>query len=369
MTASSPISPAAAMRGALPAAALDARAIVRLSKNPRCQRAAALTLVGSSPGKAMEHVFVPGFVEEQSRFALAKGSRFETVQTDNGAARLIQTLQDAKVIGPADVSVRNIKMETAGIRNAVAAKQRAMALTDEILRRKAAGDPKAPTLVLQAALGIPLGSGEVACVRPDILVAPPTEPMYRPGEMKSYPYLHHLTDQKDIGEAAGQLGVYGMALELRLAHLQLAGKVPTHGVLVLVKPGGLQSIAHLQDIDRDISTARRIVNVRPRTLAEVATVIGVGKTLDNQAAIMRLRPYYSGKCRAFCALHDICRCEADARGNPAILGEEAEALLASADASIQRAAELLRGATPATAAESVLQHQLQTLDAEWRAAS
>ena len=359
----------AALRGSLPAASLDARAIGRLAKNPQCQRLAGLTLVGSSPGKAMEHVFAPGFEEKQSKFAIAKGTRFERVQVEHGGARLIASLQEAGILGPQDVSFRNIEAETAHIRNPVAAKQRAMVLTDEILRRKAAGDPTAPVLVYQAALGVPLGSGEIACVRPDLLLARPDQPMYGPGELKSYAYLHHLTDRHDVGQAASQMGVYGMALERRLEHLRLSRPVPTQGALVLVRPGGLQSVAQLQNIERDMSIARRIIDVRPRTLAEVAAVIGHGNTLDHAPAIMRLRPCYSGKCRAFCALHDVCRGEATATGNPAILGDETEAMLAAAGCDLSRAAELLRGAPPATPEEADLQRKLQKLDAEWRAAS
>jgi hypothetical protein len=369
MTVSSPTVTAASLRGTLPSASLDARAIVRLAKNPRCQRLAALTLVGSSPGKAMDHVFAAGIPEEQSKFALAKGERFETIQTDNGAARLLASLQDAGVIGPTDVAVRDLKAETSSIGNKKAAMQRAMALTDDMLWRKAAGDPLAPNVVLQAALGVPLGSGELACVRPDILVAQQGEPMYRPGDMKSYPFMHHLTEQRDVGQAAAQIGVYGMALERRLRHLGITHQVPADGVIVMVRPGGLQSVAKLQNIERDISTARRIVDVRPRTLAEVAEAIGPGVALDHQAAILRLRPYYNGKCRAFCALHDVCRGEAAAQGNPAILGEDAEELFSSAGCTIVRAAQLLAGAAPATPDEAALERRMRDLETESRAAS
>jgi hypothetical protein len=121
MTASGATVTAASLRGSLPSDSLDARAVVRLAKNTRCQRLAALTLVGSSPGKAMDHIFAPGFLEEQSRFSLLKGNRFETVQTDNGAARLLASLQDAGVTGPTDLAVRDLKAETSGIANKKAA--------------------------------------------------------------------------------------------------------------------------------------------------------------------------------------------------------------------------------------------------------
>jgi hypothetical protein len=169
----------------------------------------------------MDHIFAPGFSEEQSRFALAKGTRFETVQTDNGAARLLATLQDAGILGPTDLAVRDLKAETAGIANKKAAMHRAMVLTDDILRRKAAGDPSAPQVVLQAALAIPLGSGESACVRPDILAARNEESMYRPGDVKSYAFMHHLTEQQDVGQAA--------APDRRLRRgSQAAPRVPRH---------------------------------------------------------------------------------------------------------------------------------------------
>jgi hypothetical protein len=353
----------------LPKASLDARAIVRLAKNPRCQRLAALTMVGSSPGKAMDHVFVPGFSEKQSKFALTKGTRFENIQADNGAARLFATLQNAQILGPTDLAVRDLKAETSSIANKKAAMLRGMALTDDILRQKAAGDPSAPNLILQAALGVPLGSGEIACVRPDILVARPSERIYRPGDMKSYAFMRHLTEPRDVGQAAAQIGVYGMALERRLNYLGIPLNISPDGVIVMVRPGGLQSVARLQNIERDISTARRIIDVRPRTLAEVAIAISPEVALDNRAAILRLRPCYNGKCRAFCQLHEVCRAEAMAGSNPSILGDDAEALLSGAGCTIVRADQLLNGAAPTTPDELALQKRLQVLETEWRAAS
>jgi hypothetical protein len=138
---------------------------------------------------------------------------------------------------------------------------------------------------------------------------------------------------------------------------------------VTLRPGGMQSIARLQNIERDIAIARRIIDIRPRTLAEVATAIGPGAALDNQAAILQLRPHYSGRCRAFCALHDVCRGEASAEANPAILGDDAEALFSAAGCTIARTAQLLGGATPATPDEAALQQRMRDLENEWKAAS
>lgn len=361
---------AASLRGNLPRASLDARAIVRLAKNPHCQRLTALTLVGSSPDKVMNHVFGVHVRESQSRFALAKGVRFENIQCENGAARLLASLQDASIISSTDLAVRDLKKETGGIRNKKAAMQRAIELTDEILKCKAKGDPSAPNVMLQAALGVPLGTGEQACVRPDILVSRTNEPMYRPGDMKSYSFLHSFTDQQDVSQASAQVGVYGMALERRLQYLNINARVPTDGIIVMVRPGGLQSVAKLQNIERDISVALRIIDIRPRTLVEVAAAIGGSDMkLDNKMAILRLRPCYNGRCRTFCALHDICRGEATTQDNPALLGEDAEALFSAAGCTISRVAQLVAGAVPVTPDEAALQKRMLELETERRLAS
>lgn len=64
---------AAALRGSLPYAAISARDLGRLAKNPGCQRLATLTLINSSPAAAIKHVFKQDAKEEQSVFAIRRG--------------------------------------------------------------------------------------------------------------------------------------------------------------------------------------------------------------------------------------------------------------------------------------------------------
>lgn len=354
------------LRGSVPESPPDARAIMRLSKNPRCDRLAAITMAHTTPAMILQEVFGETPKEAQSPFAIAKGKRFEREQTDRDALRLITTLLAECILGPNDVSVLNIELETLTIKDAKAKKDRQVEMTDEILRWKATGDPRAPALVIQAAIKVRLGAAGTVVLRPDLLIARADESVYRPGELKSYAYLHHLTDEKDVGQACGQLGVYGVALEDRLKYLGLPSAIADTGIIAMLKPGSMDSVARTQNIVRDISTVRRIIAVRSQILTDTIHLLGEGNALDVEKNILKLTPCYGGQCRNFCALHRKCREEATRQSNPALLGEEVEAMLTPAHCTIKRASELCAGSPPVTPDERMLQDRLLAAQQQWR---
>lgn len=238
------------------------------------------------------------------------------------------------------------------------AQRRAVAETDRALRSKDSGRADAPNVILQAQLPLPLGeNGEEAIVRPDALIARSTEAMYRVGEVKSFPALRHLTDEQDVASAAAQSGVYAIALEAALRRLGSSKPVPADAALVFRKPGGFNAEPTLQRIGRDIETARRMLDQRPRSLQEVENILGAGQTLDTQASILKLPSNFTGACRSFCPMWQVCLNEGRRQGTPSVLGKDVEDAI-SALGNTQRARELMNGAAPSNELEREIQRRL-----------
>jgi len=332
------------------------------AKNASCMRLRAMVMVGADPNKMAKDVFGIPTNSEQSGFALRQGNAFERAQSRNGAARLLKALQDAGILDPSDVRVLDLA-QLPGLTspNPILrrrARRRAAAETERALRSKIAGAADAPNVILQAHLTLPLGDdSELATVRPDALMARSTEAMYRVGEIKSFAALKHLTDEQDVGSAAAQSGVYGIALETALRRLGSQLAVPTEAALVFRKPGGFNAEPTLQRIDRDIETARRMLDQRPRSLREVAAILGAGQALDTQANVLRLPANFTGTCRSFCPMWQVCLNEARRQGAPAVLGRDVEEAI-GALGTIERARELLAGAAPANDIEREIQRRL-----------
>jgi hypothetical protein len=268
----------------------------------------------------------------------------------NGAARLLEALRQADILDAADVRVLDLG-HLPGLTSPssivrVRTRRRALAETDRALRSKIAGDADAPNG----------NDSDEAIVRPDALIARSTESMYRVGEIKSFAALRHLTDEQDVASAAAQSGVYAIALETDLRRLGSDLPIPTEVALVFRKPGGFNAEPTLQRIERDVETARRMLDQRPRSLREVRDILGTG-ALDTEANVLRLPPNFTGTCRSFCPMWQVCLNEARREGVPSVLGNDVEEAI-GALGTIQRARELLAGAMPANDVEREIQRRL-----------
>ena len=366
MTTSAPTS--MSLLGTLPKQSIDARALVQITKNPNCERLRAIVFSGTGTDQVMMQIFDPAYAQHQSPLAMAKGVMFENFICGNGASPLLGALQQASQLSPTDVEVLHVEKAVLAYPNnqKLAA---AMALTTDVLKKRACGDRQVPAVVLQAALRVDLGNGEYAVVRPDMLIARAGAPIYCVGEIKGYCYMRDLTDPNDVAQAVQQMGVYHASLSMTMTRLGIVHPVPQRGVMVMHKPGGLSPIAHVQDIGGASSNTLRALGRRSATLNNVVNRLGVGVSLDSEPAIRSIPACYSGKCRAVCALHTICRDEAQAAGDPALLGVGVASLLKGAGCTIDRAIALSRGAPSMTLEESQLQSVLFNAENEWKGAA
>jgi len=354
---------ASALRGDLPYKAVDARQINMTAKNPSCMRLRAILMAGTSVDAVLTQVFHGEDQSEQSIYALTIGNAFEAKLFESGAARLIQSLQEAGVLGETDLRVLNLNNipdinSTDGAKRARALRL-AAAETRRAIRARAEGHPNAPNIIIHAAMPLPLGAGaEIVLVRPDVLFARDGEWSYRVGEIKSFPSLGHLTDEDEVETAAAQAGVYAVTLEQVMEDLGIDLPVRPQAALILLKPPGMFAKTTIQDIERDMGTARRMLAQRPHSLNEIVSILGPGVSLDSQEAIYRIPATFQGFCRSFCPLWRICQDEARTRGDPSVLGKEVEELV-RAVGSPQRAIALMHGAAPQNPVEGIVQRRLQ----------
>lgn len=356
------------LRGDLPQKSIDARRVVLLNKNPSCMRLRAILMVGIDLDILIEKVFKAKVPSEQSKFALSHGITFEKALYKNGGAGIIEALVVAGELNPGEY--RNLPLhEMDGIdshdtnRRRAAMKQAAME-TRRALRMRAEGHPNAPNIILQPCLPLRLGDGaELAIIRPDVLYAKASAQVYSIGEIKAFAANNHLTDPGNVAGAAAQAGVYGVALEefMREAGLPEAiiARLRTEAALLLRKPGSMGAVAEMQPILRFIATARRMLERRPRSLQEVADLLGPGETLNKEENIHRLPARFCGGCRSFCPMWAICHGQALRAGAPSVLGNQVEDAIGPVRTT-GRALDLMRGAEAMDDIEREVQRRLRS---------
>jgi hypothetical protein len=354
--------PAETLRGSLKPHTVDARRIMQAAKNPACAVARTSMLAGIDMEEMVKTAFGAALENQQSPFALRQGVLFERWVTEGGASRLVDALVKKNILGPIETRVRHLgdnkdlRSSNAAMREA--AKKQAIAETDRELKRKAAGDPKAYNVLLQPHIPVRLADdGLTVTLRPDALIAPDAARAYMIGELKSFPAMHHNTDTSDVEAAAAQAGVYGVALEERMRDLGISALLPKNGALILKAVGSLNADPWLQPIDRDVDFARRMLEQRPRTLAEVAAILGPGQGLDSAANILKLPRNFIGACRSFCPMAKVCQNLAVAAKHPAAVSNNLSTLIGGIDTG--RAIALLKGAAPVDADEADVQRRLQ----------
>jgi len=335
---------------------------MQAAKNPGCAVARTAMLAGIDMEEMVTAAFGWALESRQSPFALRQGSIFEHWITEGGATRLIDALVKKNILESLETRVRHLgdnkHLRSGNARLREAAIRQAVAETDRELRRKVAGDPNAFNVLLQAHIPLQLADdGLVVVLRPDALIAPDAARAYMVGEIKSFPSLHHNTDSSDVESAAAQAGVYGVAIEERMRQLGLTAQVPKTGVLILKTVGSLNADPWLQPIDRDIDFARRMLAQRPRTLAEIAAILGPGQGLDIGANVLKLPRNFIGACRSFCPMAKVCQDLAVQDKNPAAVSDNLAALIGGMNTD--RAVALLHGAKPADPDEADVQQRLR----------
>ncbi|MDI3386967.1 hypothetical protein QIS99_12265 [Streptomyces sp. B-S-A8] len=305
----------AELRGpAVPAKALDARALAALAANPGCRRRALLDGAGVDKAALAQALGSPsGF--GQSQFALVRGNAFEAKVKADGGAELLRLVRahlgggdeaaeahtpDLTAAGPAGRSART----ALALREASAT--RAWTLLDH------------PMLALDVA-------GSPAFLEPDAVVVHP-DGRWTVVEIKSFPMIDGSTDPGKAGSAARQAAVYALALEQVAARLDPAPRVGHQVLLVCPKDFSNQPTAAAVDVRKQLSVTRRQLG-RLTRIEDIAAALPEGTTFDVERppdelgrAVESVPAAYAPECLAACELAFHCRDRSRGEGEVTTLG-------------------------------------------------
>jgi hypothetical protein len=361
--------PAERLRGGLPFKQHGARGIVALTRNPGCQRQRTLIAAGIAPVTIARDIYKEAATEGQSPFAIQSGNSFEDQLFENGAAALLTLLQSEGRLGPAESKVVNVPQLHPGTDKVSLAKRDR--LSRKLLAAKLAGDPTAPNIIVKPRMAISI-AGVRYFVEPDALVAADADVLHRVFEVKSYPDRDGKSDDGKMAQARRQGAVGILAVRETVERIrpgQGEVLVPPLVDLILARRGYRQPTLRAgETVVGEIESIAIAIDQAPRDLADVERLLGPGVTLETAVAIEQMPANYRADCLSFCALAKICRRQAAAAGDPAILGTAYRELLPTT--SLARAEELMTGAgaPPRDATEVRLATEMSTAIAEWRAA-
>jgi hypothetical protein len=307
----------------------------------------------------------------QSRFALARGTTFESTLFRDNAARLREELEMVGLLEPGMTGFKDFRLRRVGgtQKDLDSARAATTATLEELGRTTPASHTEFPSILAGPTIRVPGGAmlpEAILCI--DVLVVLPRSPWTLVvGEIKTYPDRGGYTDRTELATARAQAGIYVHGLREVLAELGLGSTmaVSSEGFLVLTRPGYSQpKIRAREDLEFQAERARRGLE-RLRAVAAQLSFDEEGEPRNPIGAIRAAPTRYCEDCIRFCDRANICRARAAEAGDPAILGRDAERLLG--DISVNRALSLLSGERPDTQAERDLLRRLRATTAGGRA--
>lgn len=310
----------AELRGpAVPAKALDARALAALAANPGCRRRALLDGAGVDKSALAQALGSPsGF--GQSQFAFVRGNAFEAKVKADGGAELIRLVR-AHLGDPADAEAPEaVESHTPDL--AAAGPEGRSARTALALREASA--TRAWTLLDHPMLALDV-AGTPAFLEPDAVVVHP-DGRWTVVEIKSFPMIDGAADAAKVGAAARQAAVYALALEQIAARLDPAPPVGHQILLVCPKDFSNQPTAAAVDVRKQLSVTRRQLG-RLTRIEDIAAALPEGTTFDVERspdelsrAVESVPAAYAPECLSACELAFHCRDRSRGAGEVTVLG-------------------------------------------------
>src|SRR5215207_1798774 len=332
---------------------LDSRAISKIADNPRCQRQAALHLLGLSEQEAYTLLTgspYPGPRGERSA-ALVWGRLFEAKLTEHQAQRLITSLVGVLGIQPATAWLRDLRLEVPDTQSE-AVRERCHR-TQSILADLLAGR-RVPDLLLQPALQLSWGGIDWGHIVPDALVLDRRQQQFVPFETKGYIGIDGVITPGERTALRLQAAIEVLALRSELARLDPTSTVPPQALLVVATPYGFRPApAVLEELDAEMAAVEAALRTLGRVFSRLATR---RQNTAPREILTQLSPYYQESCLTGCALAGVCRNQA-----PGVRGEVGErvASLVGEGLDLARVIALLSGAPSVTPEETALCQSLQ----------
>ncbi|MFC7305362.1 hypothetical protein ACFQVC_14160 [Streptomyces monticola] len=313
------------LRGpAVPAKALDARALAALAANPGCRRRALLDGAGVDKS-ALAHALGSPSGFGQSQFAFVRGNAFEARVKADGGAELLRLVHE-RLGGGAEPTTSQARTEDiAEVHTpdlAAAGPEGRTARTALALREAAA--TRAWTLLDHPMLALDV-AGSPAFLEPDAVVVHP-DGRWTVVEIKSFPMIDGSADAAKVGAAARQSAVYALALEQVAARLDPVPEVGHRVVLVCPKDFSNLPTASVVDVRKQLSVTRRQL-ARLTRIEDIADALPEGTTFDVERpmdeltrAVESVPATYAPECLAACELAFHCREHSRAEGEVTALG-------------------------------------------------
>jgi hypothetical protein len=353
----------AALRGPLPVKLPNARTLAAIRANPACNARRVLDAAGVDKAALAARLGRP-VPEEQSKFALQRGNRFERLVKDDNYAELIRLLRE---VGYPVEAVRVLPLRDLypiNSRNPSLALAKRAAETRNAIVAMAEARVDAYNLIDGGALEWDFG-GAIARLEADG-IAWRIGDQIRVVEVKSFPVVDGRADPEKVGGAAWQTAVYVAALiDLLEAERQDPSVVSTEVLLVCAKNTSLVPTVERIDVSRQVRTLRRML-ARRATIPTILAALPPGVTLDTSGmgeeeaaehiaeVLDTLGTNYEASCLSTCPLALHCRETARVSGNPACVGLDLGSVR-----SIGRALELASGAPPDSAEEDMAEQLLR----------
>jgi hypothetical protein len=325
------------------------RGLVRISRNPTCQRQAAMVAAHVKELEFFRQMTGRPFQGEygERTSARRRGDAFERAAYGNDAAQLKQALGPRLGHDPDAMWVRNLADEAPGPAHEMRAAR--LSRTHKVMRDLAAGG-RVPELLVQPQLRVPVRPdvGYFEHVVPDFMVLDAAVGMYLPGELKSFQERDGVADRADLDLPRRQAGVQVAALRALAERVGLGQRVAERAVFVFATPYGLRlGPPHLEDIPAECRETRRAIAVLADVHARLAALNAVEDT-----ALVNLVDEFAADFQEVC--HGTCilagDCKAAAAGSARELGDRA-ALAFGSDMPVERLVALAAGATPHSALE------------------
>jgi hypothetical protein len=347
----------AALRGTLKQKPPNARTLAAIRSNPACNARRVLDAAGVDKAALADKLGRP-VPEEQSKFALQRGNRFERLVKDDNYAELIRLLREA---GYPVGAVRVLPLRDLypiNTRNPALALGKRASETKSAIIAMAEGRDDAYNLIDGGALQWDFG-GAIARLEADG-IAWRIGDKIRVVEIKSFPIVDGRADSEKVGGAVWQTAVYVAALVDLLEEVGLdPSVVSTEVLLVCAKNTSLVPTVVKVDVTAQVRTLRRML-ARRATIPMILASLEPGVTLDtpdmtdDEAAehiagvLETLGTSYASSCLSTCPLAVHCRETARVSGNPACADLDIGSVR-----SIGRALELANGAPPDSSEEDV----------------
>ncbi|MEU9453743.1 hypothetical protein [Streptomyces sp. NPDC048277] len=323
----------AELRGpAVPAKALDARALAALAANPGCRRRAILDGAGVDKTALAGALGAPSAFG-QSQFALTRGNAFEAkVKADGGAEllRLVRKHLDPGAAPDETAESAESAERAAAVPNLSAIGPEGRTARTALALREAveAGGWSLfdhPMLALEVA-------GSPAFLEPDAVVVHP-DGSWTVVEIKSFPMLDGSADPAKVGAAARQAAVYVLALEKVAARLTPAPRVRHDVLLVCPKDFSNLPTARAVDVRRQRAVTARQLD-RLTRIEDIADALPEGTCFapDLPAeqlaqAVDAVPATYAPECLSACELAFHCRQRSRAGDEVTALGRAVRAEL------------------------------------------